>query len=143
LAKPPFFPQAYPFSCVPACLRMVLASLDSEKSEAEIRSFCDCDETGTSPLNAILAVIEFGFDAYQANLVFEELEDLVSQNITPIVFTKVAENVNYSHAIVIYKISGKKVFAIDPEIGERKIDTNQFIEIWSRGLTIIIAKKTE
>lgn len=93
--KPPYFFQAYPFSCVPACIRMVLASLGCEKSEPEIRSLCECDETGTTPSNAVKAVIECGFDAYQANLTFEELEDLISQNITPIVFTKITENVNY------------------------------------------------
>ena len=102
---------------------MVLASLGFEKSEAEIRSFCECDETGTSPSKVVEAVIKFGFDAYRANLTFEELEDLVSQNITPIVFTKVTEVVNYSHAIVIYKISRGKIYAVDPELGERSFDT--------------------
>lgn len=141
MPKPPFFSQAYPFSCVPACLRMVLASLDFEKSEAEIRSFCDCDETGTSSSKAVEAVIKFGFDAYRANLTFEELEDLVSQNLTPIVFTKFTESVNYSHAIVIYKISKEKIYTVDPQIGEIKYDKNQFIEMWSRGLTIVIQEK--
>ncbi len=141
MPKPPFFPQAYPFSCVPACLRMVLNTLGCEKSEPEIRSLCDCDETGTSPSNAVEAAVRLGFNTYQANLTFEELKDLVSQNIMPIVFTKVAENVNYSHAIIVYKISNKKVFVIDPEIGERKFDINQFTEIWSRGLTIVIESK--
>lgn len=140
MPKPPFFSQTFPFSCVPACIRMVLASLDCEKTEAEIRSFCECDETGTSPSKATDAAIKFGFDAYRANLAFEELEDLISQDVTPIVFTKVAEDVNYSHAIVIYKISKGKIYAIDPELGERKFDVNQFNEMWSRGLTIVIER---
>lgn len=141
MPKPPFFSQAYPFSCVPACIRMVLASLGLEKSEAEIRSFCECDETGTSPSKVVEAVIKFGFDAYRANLTFEELEDLVLQNITPIVFTKVTEDVNYSHAIVVYKISRGKVYAVDPERGESNFDVDQFNEMWSRGLTIVIERK--
>lgn len=120
---------------------MVLASLDFEKSEAEIRSFCDCDETGTSPSKAVEAVIKFGFDAYRANLTFEELEGLISQNLTPIVFTKFIESVNYSHAIVIYKISKEKIYALDPELGEIKYDKNQFNEMWLRGLTIVIKSK--
>lgn len=140
MPKTPFFSQAYPFSCVPACLRMVLASLGLKKSEAEIRSFCDCDETGTPPSKAVEAVIKFGFEAYRANLTFEELKALVSQNITPIVFTRVSEEVNYSHAVVIYKISRGKIYAVDPELGEVKFEMEKFNEIWSRGLTIVIKK---
>lgn len=141
MPKPPFFQQVHPFSCVPACIRMVLASLDCEKSETEIRSFCECDETGTSPSKAVESAIRFGFDAYRANLTFEELEDLISQKITPIVFIKVTENVNYSHAIIIYKISKGKIYVVDPELGEKSFDAKQFKDMWSRGLTIIIERK--
>ena len=117
---------------------MILASFDFEITEPELRSLCECDETGTSVSNVVKAAIELGFDAYQAELVFEELKDLVSQNITPIVFVRVTESVNYSHAIVNYKLSKEKVFAIDPEMEEREINVNLFAQIWSRGLTIVI-----
>ena len=138
MPKPPYFPQAHPFSCVPACLRMILASYKFEITETELRSRCECDETGTAPSNAVEAAVECGFNAYKAELLFEELEDLVSQNITPIVFIRVFEDTNYSHAVVVYKISKKKVFVLDPEIGERKLDADKFTEIWSRGLTIVV-----
>lgn len=141
MPKPPFFPQTYPFSCVPACLRMVLASLECEKSEPELRSLSNCDETGTVPSNAVRAVIIVGFNAYKGNLIFEELEDLVTQNVAPIVFVKVTEGANYSHAIVVYKISNGEVFTLDPSRGELKLDQEQFIEMWSLGLTIVIEKK--
>ena len=67
MPKPPHFFQTYPFSCVPACLKMVLASLEYEISELELRNLCECDETGTMPSNAIKAASECGFDAYKAN----------------------------------------------------------------------------
>ena len=143
MPKPPYFSQAYEFSCVPTCLKMVLAALDVEKSEAELRSLCDCDETGTSPSKAVKAAIECGLDAYQADIMFEELNDLVLQNVNPIVFIKVSEDTNYSHAIVVYKISKGKVFALDPEIGERELNVSSFVEIWSRGLTIIVESKPQ
>ena len=141
MPKPPYFRQAYPFSCVPACLRMILASYNFEISETELRSLCECDETGTTPSNAVKAAVECKFDAYRAELTFEELEDLIRQNITPIVFTRVAENANYSHAVVVYKISKKKVFVLDSDSGEHEIDINKFVEIWSRGLTIVVENK--
>lgn len=140
MPKPPYFRQTYPFSCVPTCLKMVLAGLDFEKSEAELRSLCECDETGTSPSNLVKAAIECGFSAYKANLTFEELEDLIRQNINLIVFTRVSENVNYSHAVVVYKIAEENVFVLDPTIGETEFDINLFVEIWSRGLTIVVQK---
>jgi ABC-type bacteriocin/lantibiotic exporter with double-glycine peptidase domain len=140
LPRPPHFFQTYPISCVPACLRMVLASLDFEISELELRNSCKCDETGTSPSNAVKAANSLGFDAYEANLIFEELEDLIRQNITPIVYTRVSKNAKYSHAVVVYKISKEKVFVLDPAIGERKLDINEFVEIWSRGSTIVVEK---
>jgi len=117
---------------------MVLAALDVEISESELRNLCQCDETGTSPLNVVKAAIECGFDAYKANLIFEEQEDLVLQDIAPIVFIRVFENSNYSHAVVVYKISKETVFVLDPESGEREFEINSFVENWSRGLTIII-----
>lgn len=140
MAKPPYFQQVYPFSCVPACLRMVLAYYKFEVSETELRSLCECDETGTTPSNAVRAATECKFDAYRAELIFEELEELIRQNITPIVFTRVSEHANYSHAVVVYKIAKGKVFVLDPIIGERKIDADEFVETWSRGLTIVVER---
>ena len=143
MPKPPYFRQAYAFSCIPACLRMVLASLDFDISEPELRNLCNCDETRTTPTNIVKAAVECGFDAYHTELTFEELEELVSQNITPIVFIRFSEDTNYSHAVLIYKISKEKLFLLDPEIGERELDIKLFTEIWSRGSTIIVEKKTQ
>lgn len=118
---------------------MVLASLDFEISELELRNLCKCDiETISS--NAVEAIKSLGFDIYEGNLTFEELEDLIRQNLTPIVFTRVSTYANYSHAIVVYKISEEKIFILDPAIGERNLDKNEFVEIWLRGFTIVIEK---
>ncbi|MDQ6787231.1 MAG: cysteine peptidase family C39 domain-containing protein [Acidobacteriota bacterium] len=120
---------------------MVLASYKFEISETELRNLCECDETGTSPSNAVKAVIECGFQAYRAELSFEELEDLLRRNITPIVFTRVSQNTHYSHAVIVYKITKEKVFVLDPTNGEQEFRINDFVEIWSRGLTIIVEKR--
>lgn len=140
MPKPLHFFQAYPFSCVPTCLRMVLASFGVEKSEAELRSLCGCDETGTTPSNVVKAALECGFKAYKSNLVFEDLEALISQNLNPIVYLRISEEASYSHAVVVYEVTNKKVFVLDPEIGEREIEIKKFNEIWSRGLTIVIER---
>ncbi len=119
---------------------MVLASYDFEISEFDLRDLCNCDEDGTFPANAVKSAVDLGVDAYQANLTYEELEDLIRQDITPIVFIRITEQANYSHAVVVYKISEEKLFTLDPQIGEREIEINQFTEIWLRGLTIVVEK---
>jgi len=72
----------------------------------------------------------------------DELQENLKNGLNPIVFLRFSETTNYSHAVVVYKISKEKVFVLDPEIGEREFDINLFVENWSRGLTIIIEKKT-
>ena len=141
LPKPPHFFQTHSSACVPACLKMVLASLDFEISEFELRNLCECDETGTYRSKAIKAIEELGFICYEANLEIEDLKENISNDLTPITFLKFNSDVNYSHAVIVYKISNEKVFVLDPEIGEREFDMNYFIENWSRGLTIIIEKR--
>lgn len=141
MPKPPHFFQTHPFSCVPACLRMVLASLGFEVSEFDLRNLCQCDETGVERKKAINAVLELGFDSYESTLTIDELRENLKINLSPIVFLRLSETANYSHAVVVYKISKEKVFVLDPEIGERELDINLFTEIWSRGLTIIIENK--
>ena len=143
MPKPPHFFQTHPFSCVPACLRMVLASLGFEISEFDLRNLCQCDETGVERKEAINAVLELGFDSYESNLTsIDELQENLKNGLNPIVFLRFSETTNYSHAVVVYKISKEKVFVLDPEIGEREFDINLFVENWSLGLTIIIEKKT-
>jgi len=124
---------------------MILAAFDFEISEAQLRGLCECDETGTTPSNAVKAAVECGFDSYKANLEFEELEKEIARNIFAIVYLRLPVESDYSnHAVVVYKISNNKVFALDPaEIGEREFDKNSFVEFWSRGLTIIVEKKAQ
>lgn len=142
-SKPPYFRQTYPFSCVPTCLKMVFAAYGFEISEAELRNLCECDETGTTPSKAVQAAIECGFEANKAQLSFEELKFLVLQDIVPIVFITINAEATYSHAVVIYEISKEKIIALDPENGEREFYIEDFVENWSRGLTIIVEKKSD
>ncbi len=43
----PHFPQEYEYSCVAACVRMVLAHYGDVRSEGELRSLLDSRPTGT------------------------------------------------------------------------------------------------
>lgn len=61
-SKPPFHKQETRYSCVPACLRMVLGSFGLEITESELRARCDCTPfNGTNALQAVDAARELGF----------------------------------------------------------------------------------
>ena len=51
--KPPFHKQETRYSCVPACLRMVLGSFGVDLSESALRVHCDCMPYGTDALMAV------------------------------------------------------------------------------------------
>ncbi|RUT06603.1 hypothetical protein DSM106972_028600 [Dulcicalothrix desertica PCC 7102] len=51
-----FHKQETPYSCVPACLRMVLSVFEVDMSEAELRQLCDSTPFGTEALKAVDAV---------------------------------------------------------------------------------------
>jgi ABC-type bacteriocin/lantibiotic exporter with double-glycine peptidase domain len=46
-SKLPFYKQEEPYSCAPACLRMVLAAKGYTVSESALRERCDCTFLGT------------------------------------------------------------------------------------------------
>lgn len=121
---------------------MVLASCNFEISEFDLRNLCECDETGVEVKKAVKAIEELGFDCGKANLTLEELKEYVLDKLNPIVFLRFNTQAGYSHAVVVYKISEEKIFVLDPEIGERDFHIDDFVEIWSRGLTILIEKKS-
>jgi hypothetical protein len=45
-----------PYSCVPACLRMVLSAFEVDMSEAELRQLGNCTLFGTEALKAVDAI---------------------------------------------------------------------------------------
>ncbi|MBD2772913.1 cysteine peptidase family C39 domain-containing protein [Iningainema tapete] len=58
-----FHKQETPYSCVPACLRMMLSAFEVDISEAQLRELCDCTPFGTEALKAVDAVRELGFSS--------------------------------------------------------------------------------
>ena len=130
-SKPPLIFQPDDFSCVPTCLLMVLQSFDCNPPIYELRELCKCDKEGTKPSNAISAAKHYGFEkSFIANLEsLEELAEELSNGLFPIAYLRFsAQN---SHAVVVIKITSNLVSVLDPEIGERDFEINEFIEYWS------------
>lgn len=139
-SKPSLIFQPDDFSCVPTCLLMVLKSFNCNPPMYELRELCKCDEEGTEPSNAISAVKHYGFEksfvAYLDSL--EELAEELSNGLFPVVYLRFSSK--NSHAVVVVRVSSTLVSVLDPEIGERDFEINEFMEIWSntRRTTILI-----
>ena len=133
LSKPPFYQQETPDSCVPACLRMVLAGLGMTITEAELRRLCDCTIDGTRALPALDAVRSLGFlKSSKQTLAFGELTELLEQGHYPIVFVEMypIDGIYQIHALVILSISEFTVQVYDPARGERLIAPDIFNVAW-------------
>jgi ABC-type bacteriocin/lantibiotic exporter with double-glycine peptidase domain len=112
--EPTYYSQIYPFSCVPACLRIVLSAYEFEISEPTVRQLAECDETGTKPSNAVKAARELGFlGSYVANLELLELTQLLSEGLFPIVYLRFPQGGR--HAVVVTGITQENVSILDPE----------------------------
>ncbi len=143
--KLPFYPQETPESCVPACLRMVVASLGVEIAEAKLRDLCDCTFEGTSALQAVDVARSLGFaQTSKQTLTLADLETVVTNGNTPIVFVEMEpiNGIYQVHALIVVNITPFAVQVLDPATGERTIPRQVFLVAWAarHNLTILIKK---
>src|SRR5258708_31127043 len=83
----PHFQQELEYSCVAACVRMVLAHYGDSRTEAELRLLLDTQPTGTRAGN-VMRLSGAAFEVYlrPSNLV--ELQKVLAANQPPLVFLK-------------------------------------------------------
>jgi ABC-type bacteriocin/lantibiotic exporter with double-glycine peptidase domain len=133
-SKPPSHNQKTPYSCVPACLRMVLASRGMQRSEVELRALCDCTPFGTEALNAVDAARQLGFAGTgKHTLSFDELDAQVRRGLYPIAFvnTLPIDGIFAGHAVVVTAIDQSRVSVYDPLHGERHFSRATFESAWA------------
>jgi ABC-type bacteriocin/lantibiotic exporter with double-glycine peptidase domain len=140
-----FYRQEKDYSCVPACLRMVLATLGLELTESELRKRCDCTPFGTEALKAVDAVRALGFEqTIKSTLSITELEQQLKLGLLPIAFVNLLpiDGVKVSHAVVVTAVDLGQVIVCDPLYGERALPRSTFDAAWSmmRNLVILVQK---
>jgi ABC-type bacteriocin/lantibiotic exporter with double-glycine peptidase domain len=138
-----FYKQETPYSCVPACLRIVLSGLGLDLDEAELRSRCDCTPLGTEALKAVDAVRQLGLTkTVKLTLTAEELSNLVNGGAAPIVFVNLLpiDGVKVGHAVVVIGIEVEGISVYDPLQGERLLSCSTFGTAWAmmHNLTIVV-----
>lgn len=139
----PFYLQETPDSCVPACLRMVLAGFGVEIAEAKLRELCDCTFEGTIALKAVDAVRQLGFaQTRKHTLTLAELETVVNNGNMPIVFVEMEpiNGIYQVHALVVTNVTPFSFQVLDPASGERIIPRQVFQVAWEarHHLTILV-----
>lgn len=144
-STPLFHKQETPYSCVPACLRIVLGSFGLELSEVELRTLCDCTPFGTEALKAVDAARQLGFaQTVKHTLSAHELEVQVRQAVYPIAFvnTLPIDGIKGGHAVVVVDIDQDGVSVYDPLRGQRLLPRTTFDTAWAmmHNVAILVQK---
>lgn len=131
-SRPPFFPQERDYSCVPACLPMVLkAQLDRDVSEDDIIYECNCKADGTTTNDLMTAAKALGFpSAVKGRPTLDEVRDWTSEGIYPIVWIRLSEGI--THAVVVLEVQAAVVIVHNPaeQSGGSRIPRDQFERQW-------------
>ena len=83
----PFYPQETRYSCVPACLRMVMGHIGIFVDEATLYDCCNTDRLGTTATDAAKCAQSHGLQAVAAaDATNEQLLAWLADDKYPIVF---------------------------------------------------------
>jgi ABC-type bacteriocin/lantibiotic exporter with double-glycine peptidase domain len=134
----PLFAQSQPHTCLPACVRMILAYHGQELSEAELaQAFKTIPLLGTQPDNVVSGLEVLGYHAlWFENGTIDRLLELLSAKWPVIAFLR-AQDLPHGraglHAIVIIGIENNHVIAHDPSMTDRlRLELNTFSQRWAR-----------
>lgn len=132
----PLFAQETPDSCLPACLRMVLATYELHLPEPELCRRCRCHPgVGTDVSAAVRAAQRLGFgDSYTAtDLRLHDLRDYIRAGVFPIVGIKLSRlrAVQAQHAQVVAQVTSRLVSVHDPLYGRLELPAGDFEESWA------------
>jgi ABC-type bacteriocin/lantibiotic exporter with double-glycine peptidase domain len=133
----PFIPQDQSHTCLPACVRMVLAFHGFDHSEAELaQAFKTVPFLGTQPDNVVSGLEHLGYHAlWFENGTIERLLELLSANWPVILFLQ-AQDLPHGragiHTLVIIGIENNQVIAHDPsQTRPVRLELNKFAKMWA------------
>jgi len=132
--------QEQDYSCVPACIRIVLHHLGDDFSEAEIGSTCKTTQRGTDQDDAAQGLAHWGYEAIKLDgATVDDLVQFLRQNHPVIVFLSV-KHLPYGghsgmHSVVVNGFKTNEVSFIDPARSEEiAVSLETFLNAWlSRG----------
>ena len=133
--RPPFYAQEEHNSCLPACLRMVLAAHGLDLPEKQLRDLCGWTPHGVISSTTAIAVAQaLGFihSREDYGLRLHDLRDEIRSGLFPIVGVDLSLYGNFGkHAQVAVSISSRGITLQDPLLGQFVSSTVVFEEAWS------------
>ncbi len=133
----PHFRQQLPHTCLPACVRMVLAYWGKEHSEEELaQALGTVPVLGTRPESVVAGLENMGYRAlWFENATLERLLDLLVHDWPVVVFVRAADLPHGRiglHAVVVIGIEGEHVTCLDPSLDrEFSFELSSFLRAWS------------
>jgi ABC-type bacteriocin/lantibiotic exporter with double-glycine peptidase domain len=143
----PHYKQSRPGACLPACVRMVMATLGDERSEKEWARVLDSFEFGT-PSSRVKLLGKLGYRVQYGEFSLGTLKDYLSYQVFPIVFVS-ADMLDWAdfrgfHALVLVEVTDSDVAILDPalESGPTRLSLDGLLMAWEEfdRLTAIIQR---
>lgn len=129
--------QEHPWTCLPACIRMVLAYRGNWLEEAAIAAACGTVPLrGTQPERAVEGVQQLGYHAlWFENADLFRLQDLIEHDWPVIVFLRSRDlpaGGHGLHGVVVTGVEDDNVIIADPQSNSRfPLSRKQFLSAWA------------
>jgi len=110
------------YTCLPACIRILLNYLGNDKTESDIAYSCHTTKAGTFLRNAVRAIQNFGYEV--AQIQEGTLDDLFQSILhqEPVIVILGVERLPYgdfgTHAVVVIGFQEKDILFIEPASGK-------------------------
>ena len=131
----PHYPQSSDGACLPACARMVLATLGHNHTETELAQAMGSYSFGT-PSSHITRLQRLGYQVLYATATLDELRRYLAAGHFPIVFVA-ADFLPWAdfsgfHALVLVTVSDIEVSVMDPSLasGPTPMTIDAFLLTW-------------
>ncbi|MFO0843929.1 MAG: cysteine peptidase family C39 domain-containing protein [Gemmataceae bacterium] len=132
----PHYRQELPYSCVAACVRMVLAFHGQPHPEADLRQLLNTRPSGTRA-RGVLAVTSLGFDAQFLTSNLAQLRDALVAGTPPIVFVDTGPldywQTDCAHVLVVVGLDDLTASFNDPffDAAPQRSSLDSFLQAWA------------
>jgi ABC-type bacteriocin/lantibiotic exporter with double-glycine peptidase domain len=132
----PHYKQEFNYSCLAACVRMVLAYHGHQMAEADLRRLLGTGPQGT-PARNLLAVASLGFDVQLACMNLAQLREALAAGLPPLVFVDTGPldywQTDCAHVAVVVGIDDASVYLNDPyfDTAPQQTSLTGFLRAWA------------